>query len=194
MQHPQEPNPYGTTIAPQINAHYHQHIFSVRVDPMVDGLKNSVVETDVIPLPGADVGSKENFAGNAFITESKTLQTAREGARDYDFEKDRRWKIVNPARTHYSSGANTGYVIGMKGGATTLLAKDGGWVSKRAGFAKKALWVVKDHEGPQGGRIWPSGKYVPQTRDEPEESVGPWSNSDDKIDNEDIVLFLTVGE
>ena len=59
---------------------------------MIDGLKNSIVETDVVPLPDAEIGSKENFASNALITQSKTLETAREGARDYDLQKGRRWK------------------------------------------------------------------------------------------------------
>ena len=56
-----EPNPYGTTIAPQISAQNHQHLFCIRLDPMIDGLKNSVVETDIVPSPHP-TGSKENFA------------------------------------------------------------------------------------------------------------------------------------
>lgn len=30
--------PFGTTVAPHITAHYHQHIFSLRLDPMIDGV------------------------------------------------------------------------------------------------------------------------------------------------------------
>ena len=60
-------------------------------------------------------------------------------------------------------------------------------------FATKAVWVVKDVEGPKGGRLWPSGKYVPQTRGEPEESVSKWIQSGGSIENEDIVLFFTIG-
>ena len=43
-----EPNPYGTTVTSKVNAQYHQHIFSLRVDPMVDGPANSVLETGVV--------------------------------------------------------------------------------------------------------------------------------------------------
>ncbi|TFK51348.1 hypothetical protein OE88DRAFT_1630070 [Heliocybe sulcata] len=190
---PGEESPYGTLVAPQVNAHYHQHIFSVRVDPMIDGLHNSVVESDIVPLPDAPMGSSGNFAGNAFLTQEKVLKVQSEGVRDMDLEKDRRWRIVNPARKHYSSGREVSYAINMKGGITTLLARDGSWVAKRAAFAKKPLWVVKDVEGPKGNRMWPAGKYVPGTREEPEESVGKWVKGDDKIENEDVVLFLTVG-
>ena len=88
-----EPTPFGINVAPNVNAHYHQHIFSIRVDPMVDGLRNSVVETDIMPFPHA-TGSSENFAGNAFVTKHTVLKDQTEGAREYDFNKERRWRIV----------------------------------------------------------------------------------------------------
>ena len=47
-----EGSPFGTTVAPNLEAQYHQHLFSIRVDPMVDGLNNSVIETDIVSLPG----------------------------------------------------------------------------------------------------------------------------------------------
>ena len=33
---------YGTMVAPQVNAPYHQHFFNFRIDPMLDGVKNAV--------------------------------------------------------------------------------------------------------------------------------------------------------
>lgn len=189
---PNEPTPFGTQVAPNVNAHYHQHIFSVRVDPMIDGLQNSVIESDIVPLT-APTGSTENFAGNGFHTQEKVLRIASEGARDYSWENDRRWRIVNPGRRHYSTGKEVGYSIGIRSGATRLLAHHDGWVGKRAPFAKKAIWVVKDEEGRTGGRMWPAGKYVPQTREEPEDSVASWARGEDRIFNDDILVFVTIG-
>lgn len=187
-----ELNKYGTTVGKNVNAHYHQHLFSLRVDPMIDGLRNSVEETDVVAVE-PDVGSPENFAGNAFVAESTTLNTST--ARDYSFERDRRWRIVNPnSKPHYSTGAAPGYGIQIKGAAQKLLAKEKSWVNQRAAFASKTLWVVKDKEGDDGSRMWPAGKYVPQTREEPKESVGPWSRENAGVDNEDILLYLTLGK
>jgi primary-amine oxidase len=111
---PGEPNPYGTTVAPGVNAQYHQHLFSIRVDPMIDGLANSVVESDIVPLPNAPTGSDANFAGNAFVVHDKTLKTAGEGARDYSWETDRRWRIQNVAREHYASGKAASYALNVK--------------------------------------------------------------------------------
>ena len=50
-----------------------------------------------------------------------------------------------------------------------------------------------EKEGIDGGRIWPAGKYVPQTRGDPENSLGPWSKENATIENEDIIVFLTLG-
>ena len=187
-----EPNPYGTTVAPGVNAQYHQHIFSLRVDPMVDGLANSVLETDVVPSP-APFGSPENFAGNAFTTKKQILEV--EGFRDYDWAADRRWKIINTSNKHYASGEYTGYGIHLKGGVVSLLAKEDSWVAQRARFASKPLWVVKDKETEKGSeRLWPAGKYVSQSRGEVDDSVRKWVEGEASVENEDILLFLTVGE
>ena len=156
-----EPSPHGVHVAPGINAQHHQHLFSVRVDPMVDGLQNSVVETDVRRLE-AKTGSAENFAGNGFVTCDRVLREAREGERAYDAEADRRWQIVNAGRRHPVSGLLAGYSLGLKGGATPLMAQTDSWVGQRAAFARSALWVLRDVEGELGSRMWPSGKYVPR--------------------------------
>ncbi|KAL0951982.1 hypothetical protein HGRIS_008635 [Hohenbuehelia grisea] len=186
-----EPSPYGTIVAPNVNAHYHQHMFCVRVDPMIDGLNNTVIESDILPLPDAPTGSTANFAGNAFISRDNVL--TKEGGRPYSYETERRWRIVNPARKHYSSGKEVGYTIGVKGGATPMMSRHDSWAARRAAFLKNALWVLRDEEGPKGSRMWPSGKYVPQTRDEPADSVGQWAKGEGKVDDEDILVYLTVG-
>ncbi|PFH46270.1 hypothetical protein AMATHDRAFT_155768, partial [Amanita thiersii Skay4041] len=191
-----ETSPYGTTVAPNIIAHYHQHLFSLRIDPMIDGLSNSVIESDVIPQD-APTGSDVNFAGNGFTTRDTVLQTECE--RTWEYATDRRWKIVNRGRRHYSSGKEGGYVVLMKAGAVPMMAREDGWVGRRAAFARSAVWVCRDVEGDSAGeekgtvRMWPAGKYVPQTREEPEESVGRWVKGGKGVDGEDILMFVTIG-
>ncbi|THH12177.1 hypothetical protein EW146_g7798 [Bondarzewia mesenterica] len=177
-----DPTPFGVKVAPGINAQHHQHLFSVRLDPMIDGLSNSVVETDVVPVPFS-TGSDRNFAGNGFVTQDKVIKLASEGARDYDLVADRRWRIVNFARKHYSTGQPVGYALAVKGGITSFHAREDGWDDEQVGA--------------KGGRMWPAGKYVPQARGEPADSVGRWLKEDSekgvKVENEDLVVFLTVG-
>jgi primary-amine oxidase len=188
-----EPNPFGSTVAPRINAHIHQHLFSIRVDPMIDGLHNTVIESDVVPLPNAPVGSKMNFSGNAFIVQEKMIKSQSEGAREYEWEKSRVWRIVNPERKHYSTGKSAGYTIDVKGGAQTLLSKEDSWPKERAAFSTKTVWVVKDVEDEKGGRFWPAGKYVTQTRTESEDSISKWIQNETSVENEDILVFATIG-
>ena len=191
---PNEPTPYATRVAPGINAHFHQHLFSVRIDPMVDGLLNSVVETDVHPAT-AGYGSPENFAGNAFQVHDRVLRHANEGARTWDASADRRWRIVSAGKRHHASGQLTGYSIGVKGGATVALPRPEGWVGRRATFARNTLWVVREKEDErEGGRMWPSGKFVP-TREELVDSLARWvhDDGDENIENEDVLVYVTVG-
>ncbi len=73
---------HGTEVAPRINAHLHQHLFSLRVNPMIDGIENSVAETDVLPME-EPTGSKENFLGNGFYVKKTYLGSTDEGVRKY---------------------------------------------------------------------------------------------------------------
>jgi len=152
------------------------------------------VETDVMPLPGAAMGSVANYAGNAFVTRDTPITVQREGARTLNFETDRRWAITNPKKQHPHTGKNVGYsIMGLSGATSKLMALEDGWVGKRAPFARKPVWVVKDVETPKGARMWPSGKYVPQTREEPTDSIAQWVQGDDNLAEEDILLYLTMG-
>ncbi|KZT01994.1 peroxisomal copper amine oxidase [Laetiporus sulphureus 93-53] len=190
----EEVTKFGTTLAPGVNAQFHQHLFSFRVDPMVDGLHNTVVETDVIPLADAPTGSPANFAGNAFLTRDHPITVQNEGARDVSLELDRRWTIINPKKRHPYSGKFVGYAItGLRGAAVPMMARPDGWVGKRAPFAHKPLWVVKDVEDERGSRMWPCGKYVPQTRDTPADSIANWVKGDENVAEEDILVYLTTG-
>ncbi|KAK7464255.1 peroxisomal copper amine oxidase [Stygiomarasmius scandens] len=224
-QDPSEPNVFGTTVAPGVNAQNHQHMFSFRLDPMIDGLSNTLVESDILPLaslnPEYVTGSKVNFAGNAFVSLDKKVDVA--SPRPYDLEKERRWRIVNPGRKHSASGKEVGYgITGLKGCVTPMMAREDGWALRRAGFTGAPVWVVKEVEGEntvieegkdkkgQGEgeermnkvkgegslRMWPAGKYVPQTREAPADSIGKWAKGTDKLDTEkgeDILVFLTLG-
>ncbi|KAF9072114.1 peroxisomal copper amine oxidase [Rhodocollybia butyracea] len=193
VQQPGEPSPFGTTVAPGVNAHYHQHVFSFRVDPMIDGINNSVVEQDIVPLQGdkSATGEDNNFAGNAFTIAETILE--KETARAYDFAKERRWRITNSARKHYASGKDVGYSLSLKEGITPMMARADGWAVRRAGFTRYPMWVVKDVEGPKGGRMWPAGKYVPQTREQQEDSVESWVEGGLDVKDEDILVYMTVG-
>lgn len=183
----EKPAGYGTEVAPRINAHYHQHLFSLRLDPHIDGPKNSVVEQEIVASE-YPTGSVENWAGNAFTTRKRVLQTAAE-VRDANLNDERSWSIVNENVKHYSSGQPIGYKI-MTSALPRLYAKADSPCAKRAPFAKHHLWTVPYEEG----RLYPGGRYPTQTREIQKDSVEGWvGDGKANIANEDIVTFVTVG-
>ena len=92
---PGEVPKYGALIAPQLNAHIHQHFFNVRLDMNVDGEGNSAYEVNTVAEP---LG-QDNPHGNAFFTESTLLATESEAQRNIDPMTGRYWVIANPSGT-----------------------------------------------------------------------------------------------
>lgn len=190
--HPSETAaPYGTEVAPRINAHNHQHIFSLRIDPEVDGPNNSVVMTDAVASE-EPVGSKANPYGNGFLAKKTLLRTSKEAATSYKHETSRAWNIINPTSINETSHTPVGYKI-INNNCPAILAKPGSMVWKRAAFARESLFVVpyKDYE------LFPAGDYVCQSEGElghpHNATVLDWVERDENIDNTDIVCYVQFG-
>ncbi|KAK6062681.1 primary-amine oxidase [Seiridium cupressi] len=183
--------PYGTEVARGIDAHNHQHIFSLRVDPAIDGPSNSVIQQDAVASEHP-VGSEENMYGNAFLSKPTPLRTAKDGVRDYCHETSRAWAIVNPQSINPSSKKPVSYKI-INNNCPPLLAKPGSMVHGRAAFARHSLWVLpyKDYE------LFPAGDYVCQSTGQlghPHNStIVDWAERDEAIENTDIVCYIQFG-
>lgn len=190
--HPSETAaPYGTEVAPSINAHNHQHIFSLRVDPEVDGPNNTVVQNDAVPSD-EPLGSAGNPYGNGFYCKKTPLRTSLEGAADYCHETGRSWDITNPNSVNTTAKKPAAYKI-LNNSCPAILAKPGSTVWKRAGFARRALWVTpyRDYE------LFPAGDYVCQSSGEAGHpfngTVVDWAARDEPIENTDIVCYIQFG-
>ena len=48
---PDGPTDFASEIAPGLGAPFHQHLFSARLDMMIDGATNRVEELDLVRLP-----------------------------------------------------------------------------------------------------------------------------------------------
>jgi len=178
---------FGTIVAPRVMAHHHQHLFCLRVDPMIDGLNNSVVETEIVPVD-EPTGSAENWAGNGFRSTKRVLGTTAEGARNANAPSQRMWSFVNEDKKHYASGAPIGYKI-MCRDFPPLLAKPDSLVGRRATFAKKNLWVTPFEEG----QLYPAGKWPTQSPEAPKDSLEGWMEGERNIAKTDIVSWINFG-
>jgi primary-amine oxidase len=124
-----------------VNAHHHQHLFCLRIDPNLDGPKNTVFAVDAVPSD-APVGSPENFYGNAFYARKTKLETTGQAKTDYIGATSRTWDISNESVLHPYSGKPATYKL-VSREVPGLLPKEGSLVWKRAGFARHAVHVTK---------------------------------------------------
>ncbi len=76
----------------------HQHFFSFRLEPMIDGLQNSVVETNIV----AEQNAEQNRWGNAFRAVDTLLRMEEEAQRD--IARDRSWKARPDSSIFHRAG------------------------------------------------------------------------------------------
>lgn len=172
---------YGSEIAPKLNAAYHQHFFNFRLDTMIDGLNNSVVEINTVP----EQRGPKNPYNNAFFAETRTFKTELEAQRKLNLESARTWKIINPNSLN-AVGQPVGYKI-LPGENCFPYANDDSSVIKRAGFLKNHLYVTQYH--PE--EIYASGKYPNQHQGG--DGLTKYASANRNIENEDIVVWYTMG-
>ena len=172
---------HGVELAPGLGAPNHQHLFSARLDMMVDGVANTVEEVDVEPLPMGE----GNPYGNAWRTRATPIRSESESARTADVQKARTWRVVN-RNSHNRMGKPVGYKL-ISQPSTLLLNSPESAVALRAVFATKHLWVTKyDAE-----ERYPAGNY-------PNQHAGgaglpEWIRANRPLENEDVVLWHTFG-
>jgi primary-amine oxidase len=132
---------WGTEVYPGVNAHNHQHLFCLRLDPNIDGSYNTVYQVDATRGPG-EVGSAENKYGNAFYAQKTRYETVESAISDYDGTTGRTWDISNENKLNPYSHKPVTYKL-VSRDIPTLLPREGGLVWKRAGFARHAVHVTR---------------------------------------------------
>jgi primary-amine oxidase len=141
MNPDEDTNGWGTQVYPGVNAHNHQHLFCLRVNPNVDGPNNTVFMVDAV-ASDEPVGSEANFYGNAFSAKRTKLDTPLKAMTDYNGVTSRTWDICNTDKIHPYSGKPSSYKL-VSREVPGLLPKEGSLVWKRAGFARHAVHVTK---------------------------------------------------
>jgi len=176
---PGETTKYGQLLGDGLYAPIHQHIFNVRLNMMVDGLNNSVYETNT------EAEQREaNPFRNAFFAKSTLLKTELEAQRVVNPFTCRTWTVVNP-----NSLNKVGEPVGFKiapGENTLPFIDPEASVMKRGGFALKNLWVTPFHEAER----YAAGEY-------PNQHAGggglpEWTAQNRSIESTDVVVWYTI--
>ncbi|KAK5137151.1 hypothetical protein LTR08_000656 [Meristemomyces frigidus] len=172
--------PWGTVVHPGVLATHHQHIFSLRVDPMIDGYHNRLVYDEALPMPRSDF----NPHGVGYYTEETVVETS--GGYDVDFSKNRTFKIQNADVRNPVNGKPVAYKIHAPA-FQMMLADPESFHHKRAEFADHNIYAVKHRDG----ELYAGGRYTNQSRGGT--GVRSWADRKENIVDEDLVVFVQFG-
>ena len=179
--------PYGTVVAPGVLAPYHPHLFSLRIDPAIDGHANSLAIEESKPMPLDDV---HNPFGMGYVAESRIVQ--EEGGFDLDFSKARVFKFVNEARTNPITGTPVGFKL-LPQYSQGLLSHPDSFHARRSEFGQHAVWVTRHDDD----ELFPAGRYTMQSMggDGIASAIRGRRDrgGDCSVRNQDIVVWHTFG-
>jgi primary-amine oxidase len=178
---PGERPDYGTIVSPGVYAHYHQHIYNMRLDMAVDGERNRVVEVDTVALP---VGP-DNPYGNAFTISETVLETEQGAQRNVDFNAARFWKIAS-AGSRNGLGQPTAYKL-VPLSPVPVFSNPQSMVAKRAAFMTRQLWVTAYHPD----EMYAAGRYPNQSGGG--DGLPAWTAADRPLVDTDIVVWHSFG-
>lgn len=172
----QTPHPYGTVVHPGVLGGYHQHFFSLRVDPMVGGRQgNQVVYEEAAALPR---DAKENPHGVGYTVRRTPVATS--GGYDLDAATNRTFKIVNEQVRNPVNGSGVGYKIHVPP-MQPMLADRESYHARRAEFADHSIYVTKYAEN----ELFAGGYYTNQSRGGT--GVRSWADRRDDVRGEPVV-------
>jgi primary-amine oxidase len=128
--------PFGTVVAPGTLAPYHQHLFSLRFDPALDGHANSLLVEESHPM----VWHQDSNPLGIGYTQHGTI-VENEGGLDLDHTKGRTFKIINENIVNPITGTPVGYKL-LPAYSQMLLAHPESFHAKRSEFGQQScLWM-----------------------------------------------------
>ncbi|KAK7191819.1 uncharacterized protein CC84DRAFT_1185533 [Paraphaeosphaeria sporulosa] len=173
---------WGTTVAPGVMAANHQHLFNVRINPALDGQRNSIIYEDCIPVASSD--PELDPFGNAFRVKPTTI--TQPGGYQLDVAKSRVYKIINPDHINQISGKPVGYKLHSIPSQMIMMGPST-FNYKRGVFASRPIWVTKYRDD----ELYAAGEFTNQSREDT--GLAVWSERKENVENEDVVLWHTFG-
>jgi primary-amine oxidase len=170
---------YGVAVAPGIYGPNHQHFFNVRMDMAVDGPVNSVYEVDSVVEDEA-----LNPHHNAWYTRATLVKSEAEGARDWNWDTNRYWKVVSDKVNEL--GEKTAYKLEPRG-VVKPFVQPGSVIYDRARFVQKPVWVTRYDPKEK----YAAGDYMAQSPDV--QGLPVFLKDDADLQGTDVVLWYTVG-
>lgn len=171
---------WGTVVHPGVLATHHQHIFSLRVDPKIDGYANRLVYDEAHPMPRDDF----NPHGTGYYAKETLVETS--GGYDIDYSANRVFKIQNVGVRNPVNGKPVAYKIHAPP-FQKILSDTESFNHKRAEFSDHNLYAVKYRDG----ELYAGGRYTNQSRGGT--GVRSWAARKENIVDDDLVVFVQFG-
>ncbi len=174
----------GGMVAEGLYGPHHQHFFNMRIDWMLDGLKNSLVEVNCEPVPKG----KDNPAGNAWIAQETLLKTVGEARRTHEDRKGRFWKVINSqVKNHVNQPV--AYKIVSTGPACFPLCDLDSGQGGRSAFARYHLWGTQYH--PE--EFYAAGQFPNQSKGDDGVAAYSEKHKNDSLVDTDLVTWFSFG-
>ncbi|KAL2428561.1 Copper amine oxidase 1 [Exophiala dermatitidis] len=173
--------PFGTVVHPGVLAVHHQHIFSLRIDPMLEGHENRLVYDEAHAMP---LDKEWNPHGVGYTVSETVVEKA--GGLDIDVDANRVFKIQNPRVLNPVNGKPVAYKIHVPP-FQKMLAHPSSFHFKRAEFADHNIYVTthRDRE------LYAGGWYTNQSRGGT--GVRSFAARNDSVKDTDIVVWVQFG-
>ena len=181
MESDEDSSPYGTKVDERTYAPFHQHFVVAKLDLDIDGAENTVVEVDSVAEPVSDA----NPYGLGVSTQNTIIESESQSARDYSWESQRTWKVLNPNKRN-RLGSNTAYKL-VPGAAIPSLLDSSSPVYARAPVIGHTVWVTAYDDAER----WPAGDYPTQSSEDA--GITRWITDDAPLVETDVVLWYVFG-
>ncbi|MGB3403671.1 MAG: primary-amine oxidase [Microcoleaceae cyanobacterium] len=176
-----ESNAYGNLVDPNLIGVNHQHFFNFRLDFDIDGVANTPVEMNIVPLlPGMD-----NPEGNAFVVEPTPLELETAAVRDVNVYQNRSWNIMSNENTN-ALGSPTAYKL-VPGGYTFPMLSPFSETRQLGGFADHHFWATQYNPD----ELYAAGDYPNQGN--PGQGLYSYISDNEPLAGEDVVVWYTMG-
>jgi primary-amine oxidase len=152
-----------------------------KLDLDIDGEDNTVLEVDSVAAPIGD----GNRYGLALSTETTAIESESQSARDFNWETQRSWKVINPSKIN-RHGSSTAYKL-VPGAAIPALMDSSSPVYQRAPVIGHSVWVTAYDDNER----WPAGDYPTQSSEDT--GITRWITDDAPLLGTDVVLWYVFG-
>lgn len=177
----EEDTRYGTLIAPNLLAPFHDHFFNFRLDLDVDGASNSFVKDAVVTKEL----SSDHPRKSIWVVESHTAKRESEARLRINLERPAQWRVISDSRTN-AVGNPTGYVLQPASNMLSMLLPED-FPQKRAAFTNYHLWVTPYDEAQK----FAGGNYINQSKGD--DGLAVWTEADRPVEARDLVVWYSLG-